>query len=57
MYVAVTKEQLDGYNLYSLEYVYVEVTLEHKRRGDVEIRLQCPSKTESVLAATRAKDT
>ena len=55
-FVAVTKEKLDGYNLYTLEYVHATVTLTHERRGDVEVKLTCPSGTPSVLAATRKLD-
>ncbi len=54
---SVTKEKLEGFNLYTLEYVHVTVTLEHSMRGDVEIHLNCPSGTRSVLAATRKLDT
>jgi len=40
----------------SLEYVHVTVTLKHEQRGDLEIRLRCPSKTESLIGATRTQD-
>ncbi|KAK2185428.1 hypothetical protein NP493_237g03008 [Ridgeia piscesae] len=52
----VTNATLDGYNLMSLEYVHVTVTLKHEQRGDLEIRLRCPSKTESLIGATRTQD-
>ncbi len=48
--------QLDSYNLYTLEYVHLVVTLTHQRRGDVETRLVCPSGTFSVLGAKRSHD-
>ena len=52
----VTNDTLDGYNLQSLEYVHVTVTLKHECRGDLEIRLHCPSETESMIGATRSHD-
>ena len=51
-----TKEKLDGFNLYTLEYVHATVTVTHARRGDVEVMLHCPSGTLSTLAATRKLD-
>ncbi|KAL5020538.1 hypothetical protein ScPMuIL_003430 [Solemya velum] len=52
----VTEEKLRGYELNILEYVQVTVTLEHPHRGMLEIRLQCPSGTDSVIGATRSHD-
>jgi len=47
---------LDGYNLNTLEYVHVKITLRHERRGDVNIELICPSGTSSIIGATRKLD-
>ena len=55
-FLAVSNDTLDGYNLQSLEYVHVTITLKHECRGDLEIRLHCPSETESVIGATRTHD-
>ena len=54
--IAVTKEKLDGFDLYTLEYVHATMTVTHARRGDVEVKLHCPSGTVSTLAATRKLD-
>ncbi|ELT97733.1 hypothetical protein CAPTEDRAFT_161485 [Capitella teleta] len=53
---AVTKDRLQGYQLFSLEYVQAIVTIDHDRRGDVQIKLRCPSGTESILGASRPHD-
>ena len=47
---------LVGYSLHTLEYVHVSVSLTHKRRGDVELVLVCPSGTTSVIGARRSLD-
>ena len=47
---------LGGYGLETLEYVHIIVALTHERRGDVEIKLVCPSGTTSVIGATRLHD-
>ena len=39
-----------------MEEVQVTLTLTHSARGDLSISLICPSGTESLLGATRAKD-
>lgn len=52
----VLTEHLIGYNLHSLEYVQVTVTIKHKQRGNLQIVLYCPSNTYSVLGAYRPKD-
>lgn len=49
-------EELDGYQLNSLEYVQAIVTIDHDRRGDLEIQLRCPSGTVSMLGARRHLD-
>jgi len=47
---------LAGYSLHTLEYVHVSVSLSHKRRGDVELVLVCPSGTSSIIGAHRSLD-
>jgi len=47
---------LAGYNLETLEYVHVSVSLSHERRGDVELVLVCPSGTTSIIGAARSLD-
>lgn len=56
LYMTVESRTLDGYQLLSLEYVQVTMTLSHERRGDLEIRLVCPSNTYSVIGAARPLD-
>ena len=50
------EDDLSGYNLYTLEYVQVTITITHSHRGDLEIRLECPSHTDSILGAPRELD-
>jgi len=52
----VSRSQLSGYALHTLEYVHVLVSLSHSRRGDVQLILVCPSGTSSVIGATRKLD-
>ncbi len=52
----VSRQMLEGYNLFTLEYVQVTVSLSHEERGSLQIWLQCPSSTSSVLAAPRKFD-
>lgn len=53
---AVTADMLLGYELRTLEQVQVIVTLSHWRRGNLEIRLTCPSGTQSIVGAARPRD-
>ncbi|XP_064610776.1 proprotein convertase subtilisin/kexin type 7-like [Liolophura sinensis] len=52
----VTAAMMLGYELKTLEQVQVIVTLSHWRRGNLEIRLTCPSGTQSIVGAARPKD-
>ncbi|XP_078676310.1 proprotein convertase subtilisin/kexin type 7-like [Branchiostoma floridae x Branchiostoma belcheri] len=52
----VSKEDADMHFLYSLEYVLVKVSISHSSRGNLELKLVCPSGTKSVIAAPRHKD-
>ncbi|CAH1263814.1 PCSK7 [Branchiostoma lanceolatum] len=52
----VTKRDADIHFLYSLEYVLVTVSVSHSSRGNLELKLVCPSGTKSVIAAARPKD-
>ncbi|XP_019624277.1 PREDICTED: proprotein convertase subtilisin/kexin type 7-like [Branchiostoma belcheri] len=52
----VSKEDADIHFLYSLEYVLVKVSISHSSRGNLELKLVCPSGTKSVIAAPRHKD-
>ncbi|KAI8514958.1 Proprotein convertase subtilisin/kexin type 7 [Branchiostoma belcheri] len=52
----VSKEDADLHFLYSLEYVLVKVSISHSSRGNLELKLVCPSGTKSVIAAPRHKD-
>ncbi|KAM8927687.1 proprotein convertase subtilisin/kexin type 7 [Pelodytes ibericus] len=47
--------QLSGMN--TLEHVAVTVTISHQRRGNLEIRLFCPSGISSLIGARRSIDT
>ncbi|XP_035678736.1 proprotein convertase subtilisin/kexin type 7-like [Branchiostoma floridae] len=55
-YYNVTKQDADIHFLYSLEYVLVTVSISHSSRGNLELKLVCPSGTKSVIAAPRSKD-
>ena len=48
----VTQSDIAGYSLGVLEYVQVTLTLSHPVRGMLEIYLQCPSGTSSVIGNT-----
>lgn len=52
----VTRTMVDVYGLNTLEYVQAIISLTHKRRGDVQIELICPSGTKSLIGATRKLD-
>ena len=52
----VTSADLSGLGLYSMEYVYVIVTLSHPNRGDLQMYLKCPSQSQSLIASTRTVD-
>ena len=43
-------------NIRFLEHVKVKVTIEHPRRGDLEIKLRSPMGTESILLERRMYD-
>ena len=43
-------------NVRFLEHVKVKVTIEHPRRGDLEIKLKSPMGTESTLLERRMYD-
>ncbi|KAL8565812.1 hypothetical protein ACOMHN_000781, partial [Nucella lapillus] len=49
-------KDIAGYSLYMLEYVQLTLTLTHPFRGKLDIRLRCPSGTESVIGANRPLD-
>lgn len=46
----------DGTPIIQLEHVQLYIKLEHSRRGDVQIFLISPSKTESQMLSTRQND-
>ncbi|XP_052806356.1 proprotein convertase subtilisin/kexin type 7-like [Mya arenaria] len=52
----VTAKDVASFDLNLLETVYVTVTIQHPRRGHLDIRLISPHGTESVIGATRHKD-
>ncbi|KAG6814587.1 hypothetical protein H0H92_000116 [Tricholoma furcatifolium] len=54
--ITITQEMLEEYNFESLEHINVKVWIDHKTRGDVEVRLTSPNGIESVLATKRAGD-
>lgn len=52
--VTTTDLQLSG--MRTLEHVAVTVTITHLRRGNLEIRLFCPSGMMSLIGTTRSMD-
>ena len=54
--LSVTEDDIYGYDLYTMEYVQVKVTISHPNRGHLEVKLTCPSGTESVIGARRPHD-
>ncbi|ESO83331.1 hypothetical protein LOTGIDRAFT_81964, partial [Lottia gigantea] len=52
----VSEKDIQGYDLYILEYVQVTVTITHPNRGKLSLQLKCPSGTNSVIAAERPLD-
>eukprot|EP00834_Sanchytrium_tribonematis_P000968 NODE_20_length_44879_cov_0.624654.p15 type:complete len:311 gc:universal NODE_20_length_44879_cov_0.624654:30293-29361(-) len=52
----ITQENLSSVNFGDLEHVTVTLTIEHQRRGDLEITLISPSKITSFLAKPRPGD-
>lgn len=52
--VTTTDLQLSG--MRTLEHVAVTVTITHPRRGNLEIRLFCPSGMMSLIGTTRSMD-
>ncbi|WAR04967.1 PCSK7-like protein, partial [Mya arenaria] len=52
----ITAKDVASFDLNLLETVYVTVTIQHPRRGHLDIRLISPHGTESVIGATRHKD-
>ncbi|XP_078538408.1 proprotein convertase subtilisin/kexin type 7 isoform X2 [Lissotriton helveticus] len=53
----VTGADLDQSAIKTLEHVAVTVTITHPRRGNLEIKLFCPSGISSLIGATRSMDT
>ncbi|KAM4650797.1 proprotein convertase subtilisin/kexin type 7 isoform 1-T1 [Discoglossus pictus] len=53
----VTSGDLQLSGMRTLEHVAVMVTISHPRRGNLEIRLFCPSGISSLIGATRSLDT
>ncbi|XP_062995425.1 proprotein convertase subtilisin/kexin type 7 [Elgaria multicarinata webbii] len=53
----VTESDLDLSGMRTLEHVAVTVTITHPRRGNLEIRLLCPSGMESLVGTARSMDT
>lgn len=54
--VQVTEAMIQAAGLLRLEHITATVSVEHQRRGDVQIILQSPNKVESELAAVRRGD-
>ncbi|XP_053126062.1 proprotein convertase subtilisin/kexin type 7 isoform X2 [Hemicordylus capensis] len=52
----VTEADLGLSGMRTLEHVAVTVTISHPRRGNLEIRLLCPSGMESVIGTARSMD-
>lgn len=52
----VTADEIRGYVLNMLEHVLVTVNITHHSRGQLDIRLLCPSGTESSIGPPRSKD-
>ncbi|XP_069470577.1 proprotein convertase subtilisin/kexin type 7 isoform X2 [Ambystoma mexicanum] len=53
----VTAAELEQSGMRTLEHVAVTVTITHSRRGNLEIKLFCPSGVSSLIGATRSMDT
>lgn len=52
----VTPADLQLSGMRTLEHVAVTVTITHPRRGNLEIRLLCPSGMMSLIGTTRSMD-
>ncbi|XP_066495368.1 proprotein convertase subtilisin/kexin type 7 isoform X2 [Tiliqua scincoides] len=52
----VTADDLELSGMRTLEHVAVTVTITHPRRGNLEIRLLCPSGMESLIGTARSMD-
>lgn len=52
----VTTADLELSGMRTLEHVAVTVTITHPRRGNLEIRLFCPSGMMSLIGTTRSMD-
>ncbi|GAB6027396.1 Proprotein convertase subtilisin/kexin type 7, variant 2 [Chamberlinius hualienensis] len=52
----VTEEAIRPYFIWIMEYVRIRISLTHSRRGQLDLRLICPSGSESVLSKPRAND-
>uniref|UniRef100_T1ITJ2 P/Homo B domain-containing protein n=1 Tax=Strigamia maritima TaxID=126957 RepID=T1ITJ2_STRMM len=52
----ISETMLSPYQLHILEWVQIGVTIEHPCRGRLELRIQCPSGTTSVIGSSRPKD-
>lgn len=52
----VTPADLELSGMRTLEHVAVTVTITHPRRGNLEIRLFCPSGMMSLIGTTRSMD-
>lgn len=52
----VSQRDAELHKLNTLEHVQVTLTIEHRRRGDIEVTIVCPSGTESLVGPNRDKD-
>ncbi|XP_060071987.1 proprotein convertase subtilisin/kexin type 7-like [Ylistrum balloti] len=52
----VNEEDIRGFDLLTLEHVQIMLSVDHPYRGYLEIHLQCPSGTKSVIGAPRKLD-
>lgn len=57
LFLSVSDVDLRQSGIETLEHVAVTVTLTHRRRGNVEIVLVCPSGMTSLIGAKRTLDT
>ena len=52
----ISQRDAEMHRLNSLEHVQVTLTIEHGKRGDIEVSIVCPSGTESLVGPNRDKD-
>jgi len=57
LHAAVSERDAALHRVITLEHVQVTLTIEHRKRGDIEVSIVCPSGTESLVGPNRAKDT